>query len=182
MKYKVGDIVKTNHGIGKIVEVKDVGMPYLVYHEVWSNGHNGEPFGKGKYTGNHCLWYFEYQLEPAEITSNLTINTTGIEISKSVLAPHEIKFRIMPDRYIINKGATILFWADGTKTIVKRSKDDEYNKRLGFLTAYFQKTSGMSKSKANKYLDSLIEEGSNSNESSNSSRKIKRKSKSRTNR
>lgn len=64
----------------------------------------------------------------------------------------------LPSRYIINKGATILFWEDGTKTIVKKSKDDKYDKRLGFLTAYFQKNCGMSKNKANKYLDSLVEE------------------------
>lgn len=64
----------------------------------------------------------------------------------------------LPKRYIINKGATILFWEDGSKTIVKRCKEDKYNKRLGFLTAYFQKHCGMSKNKANKYLASLEEE------------------------
>lgn len=63
-----------------------------------------------------------------------------------------------PERYIINKDATILFWEDGTKTIVKRSKDDEYNKRLGFLTAYFQKHSGLTKNQANKYLANLLDE------------------------
>lgn len=63
----------------------------------------------------------------------------------------------IPDRYIINEGATILFWQDGTKTIVKRNKEDEHNPRLAFLTAYFQKNSGLSKNKANKYLDSLEE-------------------------
>jgi len=66
----------------------------------------------------------------------------------------------LPKRYIINKGATILFWSDdkSDKTIVKRSKDDKYDKRLGFLTAYFQYHSGLSKNKANKYLDNLEEE------------------------
>ena len=64
----------------------------------------------------------------------------------------------LPERYIINKGATILFWEDGSKTIVKRCKDDKYNKRLGFLTAYFQKHCGMSKNKANKYLAGLVDE------------------------
>lgn len=57
--------------------------------------------------------------------------------------------------YIINDGATILFWADGTKTIVKRTKEDEFNPRLAFLTAYFQKKSGLSKTKANKFLNEL---------------------------
>jgi len=62
----------------------------------------------------------------------------------------------LPKNYIINDGATILFWKDGTKTIVKRSKDEKFDKRLGFLTAYFQKHCGMSKTKANKYLDNLV--------------------------
>lgn len=64
----------------------------------------------------------------------------------------------VPYRYIINKGATILFWDEDDeddKTIVKLSKDDKFDKRLGFLTAYFQHHSKMSKTKANKYLDSL---------------------------
>ncbi len=61
----------------------------------------------------------------------------------------------LPERYIINKNATILFWKDKTKTIVKRCEDDEFNPRLAFLTAFFQKYCGMSKNKANKYLASL---------------------------
>ena len=61
-------------------------------------------------------------------------------------------------RYIINENATILFWGDGTKTVVKRNPEDTYDKRIGFLIAYFQYTSGLSKNKANKYLDNLVEE------------------------
>lgn len=75
--------------------------------------------------------------------------------------PNDIR---KPKRYIINKGATILFWEDGDKTIVKRSKDDEYNKRLGFLTAYFQKHSGLTKNQANKYLANLQDEEELANE------------------
>ena len=61
----------------------------------------------------------------------------------------------------INRNATILFWKDGTKTIVKKSKEDEHNPRLAFLTAYFQKHSGLSKNKANKFLDGLATEEEN---------------------
>ena len=61
----------------------------------------------------------------------------------------------LPERYIINDGATVLFWKDGTKTVVKRATDDEFNPRLAFLTAFFQHYCGMSKNKANKYLASL---------------------------
>lgn len=63
----------------------------------------------------------------------------------------------LPKKYIINKGATVLFWEDGTKTVVKRAKDDEYNKIMGFLWAYFQKTSGLSRTKANEYLRGLVD-------------------------
>ena len=65
----------------------------------------------------------------------------------------------LPERYIINKNATILFWKNGKKTIVKRCESDEFNPRLAFLTAFFQHYCGMSKNKANKYLANLqIEE------------------------
>lgn len=61
----------------------------------------------------------------------------------------------LPERYIINENATILFWKDGEKTVVKRAEDDEFNPRLAFLTAFFQHYCGMSKNKANKYLAGL---------------------------
>ena len=41
------------------------------------------------------------------------------------------------ERYIINEGATIIFWDDGSKTISKRDKKDKFDKELGFLFAYF---------------------------------------------
>lgn len=61
----------------------------------------------------------------------------------------------LPEKYIINENATILFWENEEKTVVKKCKDDEFNPRLAFLTAYFQHHCGMSKNKANKYLASL---------------------------
>lgn len=67
-------------------------------------------------------------------------------------------FEKLPKKYIINSGATILFWEDDSKTIVKRGKNDNYDKVTGFLWAYFQKTSGLSKTKANKYLQNLVDE------------------------
>lgn len=83
---------------------------------------------------------------------------SGLIFSCDGLTAIKIDETNLPKRYIINKDATILFWNDGTKTVVKRSKNDTYDKRLGFLTAYFQKNCGMSKNKANKYLDNLEEE------------------------
>ena len=76
----------------------------------------------------------------------------------------------LPYKYIINKGATILFWDEDDeddKTIVKLSKSDKFDKRIGFLTAYFQHHSGMSKTQANKYLDNLEVEDKNEKRNSN---------------
>lgn len=80
----------------------------------------------------------------------------GIEPIKIEINPIKPNLKVpMPKKYIINHGATILMWDDGEKTIVKKCADDEFNKRLGFLTAFFQHYSGMSKNKANKFLAEL---------------------------
>lgn len=62
---------------------------------------------------------------------------------------------LKPKKYIVNRNATILFWEDGSKTIVKKSPNDRFDKRIGFLTAYFQKHSGMTRTQTNKFLDGL---------------------------
>ena len=99
----------------------------------------------------------------------LTCNMTNDDFYKKYFlgewTTDERKKEKLPKRYIINKGATILFWDEDEeeKTIVKRSKDDKFNKRLGFLTAYFQYHSGLSKTQANKYLDNLEVENEHTN-------------------
>lgn len=94
-----------------------------------------------------------------EIIRDELIIPTGLLSTETFLdcKQKEVNLKI-PKRYIINKEATILFWKDNTKTVVRRSANDEYNKRLAFLTAYFQKHCGLSKTKANEYLDSLVDE------------------------
>lgn len=61
------------------------------------------------------------------------------------------------DRYIINEGATIIFWNDDTKTISKRHKEDKFDKELGFLLAYFYKKWGDNKSARKRVLNSIDE-------------------------
>ena len=47
-----------------------------------------------------------------------------------------------PDRIIFNDPATIVFWEDGTKTIVKCSKDEVFSPYFGFLAALAKKIYG----------------------------------------
>lgn len=59
------------------------------------------------------------------------------------------------------KGATTLIEDNNIKpkvTVVKTCKGDEFDKKYGFLLAYFQHNSGMSKTQSNKYLKNLAEE------------------------
>ena len=74
---------------------------------------------------------------------------TGVDISKGKITIP------LPEHYIINENACILFWKNGEKTVVKKCADDEFNPRLAFLTAFFQHYIDMSKNKANKYLANL---------------------------
>lgn len=58
---------------------------------------------------------------------------------------------------IFNGPATIVFWKDGTKTVVKRKDGDSDNKHHAIMYATLKKMFG-STSAANKYMDRLIEE------------------------
>lgn len=80
--------------------------------------------------------------------------------------PHTPKreMKRLPEKYIegikkkTGEKSITLFWEDDITTSVVCSKNDKYDKRLGFLIAYFQYNSGLSKTQANKYLDNLVEE------------------------
>lgn len=54
------------------------------------------------------------------------------------------------------KAVVLYFGKD--KQVVRATEGDEYDKLLGFLLAYFHQHSGLSKNKANKYLDNILKE------------------------
>jgi len=61
----------------------------------------------------------------------------------------------MPIRWIRNGPATILFWKDGSKTIVKCNKEDEFDAQKGFLMACFEKWTGLSKHQIGKLMEKV---------------------------
>jgi len=65
---------------------------------------------------------------------------------------------IKAKKVIFNNPATIVLWNDGSKTIVKAMESDVYNKERGFLQAYFEKHSGLSRTQANKLIRKYIED------------------------
>ena len=46
------------------------------------------------------------------------------------------------EKVIFNKPATIVFWSDGTKTVVKAQKGDKFNKEKGLAMAIAKKSFG----------------------------------------
>lgn len=58
-----------------------------------------------------------------------------------------------PTKIIYNPPATIVFWADGTNTVVKCCEEDEYSEYYGFLCALGKKIFG-----ANSHLKKMIDE------------------------
>lgn len=65
--------------------------------------------------------------------------------------------RPYPERIIYNGPATIVFWDDGTKTVVKRAKKDKDNKYNAFCAALAIKLYG-SNSTVSRYVNSGITE------------------------
>ena len=63
---------------------------------------------------------------------------------KKFSASMEIKVDIpgMIDRVIFNDPATIIYWKDGSKTVVKRSDDDIWDPEKGFCMAVIKKLYG----------------------------------------
>ena len=66
------------------------------------------------------------------------------------------------DHVIFNGPATIVFWNDGTKTVVKCADDEHYNKRRAIMWTIMKKNFG-SVSSINRNLDKLIEDAADYN-------------------
>ena len=52
------------------------------------------------------------------------------------------RFRFAPKEIIYNDAATIVYWTDGTKTVVKCNENDEYSEYAGFVAAVAKKMYG----------------------------------------
>lgn len=60
------------------------------------------------------------------------------DLNKNANSSPEFKVK----KVIFSKPATIIFWSDGTKTVVKCGKDDTYDKEKGFYIACAKKLFG----------------------------------------
>ena len=77
---------------------------------------------------------------------------------KGLIEGREIVWKsISVDRIIFNDPATIVFWQDGTKTVVKCQKDQTFNPYFGFCAAIAKKLYG-SNSRLNRIVETYFDE------------------------
>jgi len=81
---------------------------------------------------------------------------TNTEVTKPTVNKKAQREKIM-DKTIFNAPATIVFWGDSNKTVVKTMEGDTYNPEFGFLQAYFEKHSGLTRTQVNKFMRELRE-------------------------
>ena len=77
----------------------------------------------------------------------------------STLAKNSTDYR--PKRVIFNPPATVVFWKDGTKTVVKSMEGDQFNPYYGFVCALAKKIYGSNsavKSIVSKYMPEFNKE------------------------
>lgn len=77
-------------------------------------------------------------LFPTNVRRDTEMTSALYGRSKIEFTPRDIKVK----KVIFNKPATIVFWSDGSKTVVKCGKDDTYDKEKGFYIACTKKLFG----------------------------------------
>ena len=85
-------------------------------------------------------------LRPGDLVFDLSgarsIDFSPVDFDKALNRAFEIETAPKVDRIIFNNPATIVFWKDGTKTVVKTSEDSEFSYYWGFCAALAEKVFG----------------------------------------
>jgi len=61
-------------------------------------------------------------------------------------------------KVIYNPPATVVIWSDDTKTVVKTTDGEKFDPERGFLQAFYEKFSGLTRTQGNKLLKDLREQ------------------------
>ena len=89
------------------------------------------------------------ELEPERIDPQGTRLVFDTKLPSVVQLLGKLKAR----RVVFNPPATVVLWEDGTKTVVKCDKDDEYNAMTGIALCYMKKSLGNTSRELNKALN-----------------------------
>ena len=117
-----------------------------------------EPGGIYKYTAK---WESDHVLTVDELERRLrgeemkSITITASELATNCSSKYPNSYDVK--RIIFNDPATIVFWKDGTKTVVKCMEDTPFNPYYGFVCALAKKVYG-SNSLISRIVDKYTEE------------------------
>ena len=93
--------------------------------------------------------FLEKELDEDEIDNDLNL----IRMIEELEAEEQYDY-LAYERIIFNDPATIVIWADGTRTVVKACKEDKFDKGVGLKTALLQRVLGKNIDKEiNKIVD-----------------------------
>ena len=93
-----------------------------------------------------------------DVVNDLPRTSLLNEYKKGLIEGREIVWKsISVDRIIFNDPATIVFWQDGTKTVVKCQEGQTFNPYFGFCAAIAKKLYG-SNSRLNRIVETYLEE------------------------
>ena len=81
--------------------------------------------------------FLENELEEDEIDNDLNL----IRMIEELEEEEQYDY-LAYERIIFNDPATIVIWADGTRTVVKACKEDKFDKGVGLKTALLQRVFG----------------------------------------
>lgn len=81
--------------------------------------------------------FLEDELKEDEIDNDLNL----IRMIEELEAEEQYDY-LAYERIIFNDPATIVIWADGTRTVVKACKEDKFDKGVGLKTALLQRVFG----------------------------------------
>lgn len=98
-----------------------------------------------------CLAYMEFRIQEKKEVDNMQFEYFEPYIPNFMKKDYS---EYLPSSYIINEGATILFYSCG-KVISKRNKNDKFDKELGFLVAFFKKWWNGSKQSQKNVINSV---------------------------
>lgn len=145
MDFKVGDIIKGKSEADNEYAITDSKMTKGLVKEICDDE-------------MMVIEVLEHSELKSKVGEEFEVENTNkyFELIKSSKTNPFSKYTTLPERYTGNKDATILFWKDGSKTVVKKNAEDEYDIAKGYLWAYFLKTSGMSRTQANKYIEKVV--------------------------
>ena len=81
--------------------------------------------------------FLENELAEDEVDNDLNL----IRMIEELEAEEQYEY-LAYERIIFNDPATIVIWADGTRTVVKACKEDKFDKGVGLKTALLQRVFG----------------------------------------